>query len=272
MRKRGHLRISRKMFDGQDPIWEGREPFDRRSAWIDLCQLANYRTKRRVINGRVVTLERGQLLASERFLAQRWRWTRAKVRRFLDVLAECHRIVQNSAHPAAQAGTVITLCNYDAYNPLPTKDRPTHRPEAQPARDQRETKAEEGEEREVEDTSVSLSGSDEPNADSERKERDELTARRIRQVFDHWRAKCGHQRATLTKERRAKIRARLKTFSVEDLCRAVDAAAVDPFFQGDNDRHTRYDFPETIFKNDAAAERLMLSRYAKTQTAVVVND
>lgn len=123
-----------------------------------------------------------------------------------------------------------------------------------------------------EDANASLSGSGKPNADPARRGRDELTARRIRQVFEHWQTTCGHTRATLTKERRAKIRARLKTFSVEDLCRAVDAAAADPFYQGDNDRHTRYDFPETIFKSDAATERLMLSRHATSQTAVVVND
>lgn len=148
MRKRGHIRVSRKMFDGHDPIWEAREPFDRRSAWIDLCQLANYRARQRIVNGAVVSLERGQLLASERFLAQRWRWTRAKVRRFMDALVTLQRIVQKPAGDAAHAGTVVTLCKYDEYNPLPTKTRPTGDTGEQPESNQREAKAEEGEERE----------------------------------------------------------------------------------------------------------------------------
>lgn len=142
MRRRGRLHLSRQMFDGGDPIWEGREPFDRRSAWIDLLQMANYRPKVRVIAGAPVRLERGQLLASERYLAQRWHWTRAKVRRFLGVLAGLQRIVQNPAHEAAHAGTIITLCNYERYNPEPTNDRPTERPAEQPRAAHERPKAE----------------------------------------------------------------------------------------------------------------------------------
>jgi hypothetical protein len=81
----------------------------------------------------------------------------------------------------------------------------------------------------------------------------------VREVFDYWRTKTGHTTATLTKDRRAKIKARLRVFSADQLRRAIDAAACDPFLQGDNDRAKRYDWPETIFRNDAAAERLILS-------------
>lgn len=141
----GYLPVSRKMFDGYDPIWEGKEPFDRRSAWLDLCQMAAYQPRRRAVGGHVVVLERGQLLASERFLADRWHWPRAKVRRFLELLeTKLARITQNSAHQAAQVGAIITLCNYEDYNPEATEDRPTDRPETGPPAAHSRPKIEEG--------------------------------------------------------------------------------------------------------------------------------
>lgn len=118
------------MFDGHDPIWEGSEPFDRRSAWIDLCQMARHQGQERVVNGVLVRIERGQILASERFLAERWHWTRAKVRRYLVLLAseKLQRVVTKTDHQAAQAGAIITLCSYEDYNGCVSEDRPTMRP------------------------------------------------------------------------------------------------------------------------------------------------
>lgn len=71
----------------------------------------------------------------------------------------------------------------------------------------------------------------------------------------------------LTPERRVKYRARLGTYSVEELKQAIGLALRDPFIRGDNDRHTRYDFPETVLKNDAAVDR-WLSRAEPTHRTV----
>lgn len=109
---------------------------------------------------------------------------------------------------------------------------------------------------ELQDANASLSSSAEPNVD--RAESKESSAPNpVREVFDYWRVRCDHPQATLTQDRKAKIKARLNRYSVADLKRAIDHAAESPFYQGDNDRQTRYDFPETIFKNDGATERLI---------------
>lgn len=79
----------------------------------------------------------------------------------------------------------------------------------------------------------------------------------MKEVFEHWRETSGHARADLTSDRKTKIRARLKRFSVDDLKRAIDGACANPFYLGDNDRGQRYDFPETIFKSDSATEKHM---------------
>lgn len=98
------------------------------------------------------------------------------------------------------------------------------------------------------DADASLSGSDKPNADG------------VREVFEHWRDVSGHTAAKLTKERKAKIRTRLSTFSPPELKTAITNACNDPFYRGDNDRGKRYDFIETLLKNDASVDRHLNAR------------
>lgn len=77
----------------------------------------------------------------------------------------------------------------------------------------------------------------------------------IQSVHNHFNTVRGGKPLRLTNLRRTKYRARLRTNTPETLCRAIDAALADPFYRGDNDRQTRYDFPETVLKSDEAVER-----------------
>ena len=77
----------------------------------------------------------------------------------------------------------------------------------------------------------------------------------VRAVFDHWQEVSGHSRTKLTAGRRQKIRARLKTYSVDELQKALSAGCADPFYRGENDRGKRYDWVETLLKSDEAVER-----------------
>lgn len=257
------LPIARKMFNGQDPLWESNEAFDRRSAWIDLCQMARQQSRERIVNGVLVRLEPGQVLASERFLAERWHWTRAKVRRFLVQLSseKLQRIVTNPAHASAQAGAIITLCNYEGYNNTATTSRPTcdttdgttDGPPAAHLVDQikeREERKKEEREEEQEGAARPAAGSEAVPTNGPKTDPDA-----VRAVWDHWLAVSGRGRSKLTPERRKKIQARLATYPVVDLCRAIDGAHRNSFYLGENDRGEYYGHVETIFKNDGTVER-----------------
>jgi len=88
-----------------------REPFCRRAAWAWLIENAVYQDTRVGIGRKTVTLSRGQLSYSLRYLAGAWGWDAEKVRRFCLRLAEDGMIETDS-----EAGQmVITICNYDEY-------------------------------------------------------------------------------------------------------------------------------------------------------------
>jgi len=120
----GFFLVSRKQFDGADPLWEERRVFSRWEAWMDLLQMAAHSDHVRLLEGNPVTVRRGQVLTSERKLSERWCWGRSKVRRFQSLLNKWQRIDTKSTHEA----TMITLCNYERYQGRRTTDDTTDGP------------------------------------------------------------------------------------------------------------------------------------------------
>lgn len=60
-------------------------------------------------------------------------------------------------------------------------------------------------------------------------------------VFAHWQTATRHARAVLDTKRERAIKAALRRYSVDDLCRSIDGYARSPFHQGQNDTGARHD-------------------------------
>lgn len=95
-------------------LWTDDEPFDRRSAWIDLLLMANHEDKKIIFDGNPVVVHRGQRITSIRKLSERWHWSRTKVTKFLDVLEYEERITRISDTKK----TLLTIVKYDDYQSL----------------------------------------------------------------------------------------------------------------------------------------------------------
>lgn len=92
-------------------IWLDKEPFDKRSAWIDLLLTANHADKKILFNGELITVKRGQILTSVRKLAIRWGWSNDKILRFLRLLESDEMLKKDSD----KYRTLITIENYEVY-------------------------------------------------------------------------------------------------------------------------------------------------------------
>ena len=105
----GWISIHRKI--QECTIWIDDEPFDRRSAWIDLLLLANHEDKKMIFDGKVITVQRGQRITSVRHLAERWRWSPKKTLSYLRLLESEQMIIKESD----SRKTLLTIVNYDIY-------------------------------------------------------------------------------------------------------------------------------------------------------------
>lgn len=114
------MRLSRRFFSNE--MWKVAREFSECEAWLDLIQSARFdatgEAHSELIGGREISYSRGQYPASISFLMKRWKWSEKKVRYFLSKLKKKGMITTCNQ----QGMTVITLCNYDDYNPV--KDKP----------------------------------------------------------------------------------------------------------------------------------------------------
>jgi hypothetical protein len=85
-------------------------PFDDRSAWIDLYQRAAWRAHDSKVGQRLEHLERGEFLASFRFLGKRWGWGKDRVRAFLEFLQAAGFVARRRV---VHSGSVYVIVNYD---------------------------------------------------------------------------------------------------------------------------------------------------------------
>jgi len=106
------VRLSRKFF--RNFLWTERRLFSRAEAWLDLVQVSAYEPQKRMIAGELIELPRGGIVASERFLSDRWMWSRTKVRAFLDLLVAENMIKRPQKD---HQNAAFLLCNFDKYNP-----------------------------------------------------------------------------------------------------------------------------------------------------------
>jgi hypothetical protein len=115
------------------------EPYSEREAWIWLIGAAAWKETRIRTSHGMVTIGRGQMMHSERFLATKWKWSKSRVNRFLFRLESEAMLNRQTDQETGR----ITICNYDEYQLGRTSDRTRDKSETGPASDQPRTKEEE---------------------------------------------------------------------------------------------------------------------------------
>jgi hypothetical protein len=114
------------------------EPFTEREAWLWLIEAAAYEAHTRYVKGHAISLKRGEILVSQRTLADEWKWGRQRVRGFITKLELLGSVKQAATHGL----THISVCNYTKYQdqqpsaqPIDaaTSQQPTLQPTLQPS-------------------------------------------------------------------------------------------------------------------------------------------
>ena len=105
----GWIKLHRKIWDHW--LWDTKESFDKRAAWIDLLMLVNHAPRKVNIGMELVEVRVGEHITSLRKLASRWGWSSSKVRRFLELLEDDGMLTVNSDTKK----TVVRVVNYPKY-------------------------------------------------------------------------------------------------------------------------------------------------------------
>ena len=117
MEGKGWILLHRKIID--HPFYRERRkfPITRRGLTFDS---ANYQDHEFLLGRKMVRARRGEVITSELTLMERWRWSKGKVRWFLNTLKKDRSIDRR----ADRKKTTILILNYDAYQNSHTQNKP----------------------------------------------------------------------------------------------------------------------------------------------------
>jgi len=101
-------------------LYQERRVFSKYEAWIDMIMMASHKDNRFLLGKELVEVKRGSFITSELKLMDRWRWSKAKVRNFLNLLEEDKMILKKSD----KKKTTLTIVNYNDYQDGETTQRP----------------------------------------------------------------------------------------------------------------------------------------------------
>lgn len=112
--------ISRKLF--KHGFWLEQRTYSRFEAWLDMIAQARYLDTevQQLMGSAIIRWGRGQLIASLRFVSERWGWSRSKSDRFMRLLEAEGMITRRSQ--GGNGYMVITICNYESYNTIRESD------------------------------------------------------------------------------------------------------------------------------------------------------
>lgn len=105
----GLVNIERGVLD--HPRFKPKGRYSKAEAWLWMIFEASWKQRRLNAGETLVTVNRGQLFASLRFMAKRFDWSIKSVRTFLGHLATDGSIIMEPG----TCGTLITICNYEQY-------------------------------------------------------------------------------------------------------------------------------------------------------------
>ena len=118
MSNQGWISIHRKLRD--NPIWTEKRVFSKAEAWIDVLFMVNHKDNKFLLGNTLVEVKRGSFITSELKLMEQWRWSKSKVRAFLELLQSDKMIVKKSDNKK----TTLTVVNYEGYQDSPTIKEP----------------------------------------------------------------------------------------------------------------------------------------------------
>ncbi len=105
----GWFKVNRCLLDHW--LWCADKPFSQGQALLDLVGFAAFKEEEVVVDKQVIRLRVGQQVRSQKSLAERWGWTRAKVRHFLQLLKDDGMILTERVGKHV----VITICKNNKF-------------------------------------------------------------------------------------------------------------------------------------------------------------
>ena len=227
MTQKGWVAIYRQVQDHW--LWKDK-PFSKGQAWIDILLLANHDDNKFLLGNELVEVKCGSFITSEIKLTERWGWSKTKVRAFLSLLQNDKMIVKKSDSKK----TTITIVNYSDYAVFETAEKPQKNYEKTAEKPQKNTN------------------------NNDNNDNNENNYKYIKDIYNE--ICVSFPRLTVLSDRRKQaIKARLKTYTIDDFKLLFEKAEASDFLKGSNNRDWQASFDWLI--KDANMAKVLDGNY-----------
>lgn len=233
----GWIKIHRKIID--NPLYLS-EPFTRMQAWIDLILVANHKEGYFYIRGNRINVGRGQVGISSERLADRWKWSRGKVTRYLNDLEKEGQIIQQKS----KLTSLISIVNYSLYQSDSTTDGSSNRSTDETSdkatvksTDEHQTEQQTDINKNDKKEKKSCSSDELPRETSQPHPPEAINYDQLVGFFNNTtKGVFGLVRLPLSETRKSMIRARIREHGKETFADAIRRATESDFLKGNNNR------------------------------------
>ena len=200
-------------------IWKDK-PFSKGQAWIDILLMVNYEKGKVYFRDASYDVERGQKITSELKLAERWGWSRTKVRRFLNDL----EMEQMLSVKRDNRKTIIEVANYNKYQDNITTENTS------------------------DDTTDDTTDVQQKNINNNINKSNKVNKENIySSVVDYLNLKCNTKYKSSSAKTKSLIDARVnEKFTLDDFKKVIDIKSAEWL---NNENMAKYLRPETLFGN-----------------------
>lgn len=217
-------------------LWTDK-PFAKGQAWIDILHLVNHTKERKIFDGKLVDVERGETITSIRKLTERWGWSNTKVKNFLNILEQEKMI---SLEKSDSKKTVLKVLNYAKYQDTSYQENDT---ETTVERQSNDT-----------ETTVKHTNKNDKNIKNDKNVKnsvvisEEITCQTeavrpsIQPIVDAWNSLQNDtavkpvSRIAASSTRYKMLSARLKEYGIDNVLKAIQNIRQSNFLKGNNDR------------------------------------
>ena len=220
----GFIILHRKITENW--IWEDK-PFSKGQAWIDILMLVNHQDNKVLLpkTNELVTVKRGEHITSELKLADRWGWSKTKVRNFLKLLSTDGMIEDIKKD---RKRTRLKVLNYNDYQGNKNHRKTT----GEPDENHRETSEEPDE---------NINNNDNNDNNDNKKTNMSDT---YRPIIEYLNNKCDTQYKPTSKKTKSLIDARINEgFTIDDFKTVIDKKS-DEWIGCEQEKYLR---PSTLF-------------------------
>lgn len=110
-------------------LYPADRPFSEYEAWLHLLQMAAHSPHQKFINGKQITINRGEIALSERRIAEMFQWGRKRASRFVEML-EKDGMIRTTEWATKWAR--LSINNYEGFQVKNGKSEPQSGPQTGP--------------------------------------------------------------------------------------------------------------------------------------------